>query len=222
MEKGRIVQPPELCTRYFTVRVYDDGCPELYDEFCFDVSVRACPLSAEQGFISDPEGSPSVRFRSFGNTGGEEIYLGKHDLGVVLNRVASEFTWTKPSTYHVVFSYNSGAGTLSTSVDGGTTLHYFAALGSGTCNIWEWNVMEVLVFNRDAGTTVNLNNVTIDDIPVGQDFTGATTDVWNTGRWLISYDFGSDFTIEADIDIAGTFSTSQELSKVQFIVGCEP
>jgi hypothetical protein len=43
MEKGTIELSPELCTRYFIVRVYDDGCPELYDEFCFYITVRDCP-----------------------------------------------------------------------------------------------------------------------------------------------------------------------------------
>jgi len=37
----------ELCQRYFTVRVYDDGCPQLYDEFCFDVTVEACTLTLD-------------------------------------------------------------------------------------------------------------------------------------------------------------------------------
>ncbi len=224
MEKRTIGgQPPELCTRYFTVRVYDDGCPELYDEFCFDVSVRTSPLVAEQGFISDPDGSPSVRFKSFGNTGSREIYLGKHDLGVASNRFEMDYVWTNPSTYHVVFSYDSSSNTVLTST-GILTMTTSLTLGSGTCNPWEWNVLEVLVFNRDTGTTVNLNNLTIDGFPVDQDFTGATTDVWNTGRWLIPYDFGSDFIVEADLEIDGPFpsSSGDENSKVQFIVGCEP
>ena len=35
----------ELCQRYFIVRVCDDGCPQLCDEFCFDVTVKACTLT---------------------------------------------------------------------------------------------------------------------------------------------------------------------------------
>ncbi|GAI83860.1 unnamed protein product, partial [marine sediment metagenome] len=30
------------CERFIIVRVYDDGCPQLYDEYCIDFEVWDC------------------------------------------------------------------------------------------------------------------------------------------------------------------------------------
>mgnify|MGYP000665198746 CR=1 FL=1 len=53
-----------------------------------------------------------VRFRSFGNTGGNEIYLGVGDLGVGSNRVEKGHFWSKPGSYPVTFTYDPSALTL--------------------------------------------------------------------------------------------------------------
>jgi len=54
------------------------------------------PLYAEQGAIAIETDQPSVRYRSFANTGGEEIYIGKHDLGDGANRAVLMITTMEP------------------------------------------------------------------------------------------------------------------------------
>lgn len=186
--------------------------------FAADCTLEDVTLSAELGGITNPTGNPSVRYRSFGNTGGDEIYLGVHDLGVAGNRTAAQFSWTKPGTYDVEMTLASGV--LSTSVSDGTstTLTYGSTIGGPAAPCTAWDALEVVVLNRDVGTTVNLNGLTVDGIPVDQDFVGGSS--FATGTWTVTYAFGSDFTVRGQIELAGTFSTSQELSKVQLVVGC--
>jgi hypothetical protein len=59
-----------------------------------------------------------VRYRSFANTGGDEIYLGTGDLGVAANRTAEQVTWVKPGTYDFTFTYDPGVPELRTTVLG--------------------------------------------------------------------------------------------------------
>ncbi len=186
--------------------------------FAADCTLEDVTLSAEPGGITNSTGNPAVRYRSFGNTGGDEIYLGVQDLGSAANRSAAQFTWTKPGTYDIEVTLASGV--LSTTVSDGvsTTLTYGSSIGGPAAPCTAWDALEVLVLNRDAGTTVNLNGLTVDGIPVDQDFVGGSS--FATGTWTVPYAFGSDFTIRGQIELSGTFSTSQELSKVQLVVGC--
>ena len=63
-----------------------------------------------------------VRYRSFGNTGGNEVYLGEEDLGVGGNRVEQGVTWVA-GTYDVTFAWNPATKKITTLVldpSGGT------------------------------------------------------------------------------------------------------
>jgi hypothetical protein len=153
-----------------------------------------------------------VRYRSFGNTGGEEIYLGVGDLGVAANRNAEHHTWG--ASQHVTFTYD-GAGNLAAYVDG-VEKETYAGVG-GSCA--DYMVMSVVA--RDAGTTVDFDNVMLDGYVLG-DY-NATASAWNS--WTISgFDFSGPFTMEGDLLLNGTFSSSggEELSKVELLVACGP
>ena len=194
---------------------HGDGIPG--EGFLLDCT----PLIVEEGPITYETDQPSVRYRSFANTGGQEIYIGKQDLGNPINRAdADNHTWGSGLNYFV-FSYDANTGVLSTTVTDGTTTTSSGtiALGDGTCGPDNWNALEILVLNRDTGTTVNLNDLAIDSVSLGMDFTGGTT--FADGTWHVTYPFGGNsFDISGSIELGGIFSTSQELSKVQLIVGC--
>ena len=147
------------------------------------------------------------RFRSFGNTGGDEIYVGGPDLGNGSQRIATGYTWSSPGTHEFTFSFNPASGYITVDLDG-TVLSKGGYTGEG------WNYMEIDVVNRGTGTTVNLNNLVMDGYSLG-DFEG---DGWST--WHISdYDFSDAFELTGEVELDGTFSQSQELCKLQVMVG---
>ncbi|GAB4482187.1 MAG: hypothetical protein Kow00124_30780 [Anaerolineae bacterium] len=180
----------------------------------------------------EPEGKLkgfAVRYRSFGNTGGDEMYLGRGDLGVAANRVARNFTSPWGTNNGVTFTYDQPGDRLLAAVDidsDGTddfSLEYpdlanqVAALGNG-CTVDEVDFMVLSVVGRDADTTVDFNNVMLNGMPLGN-FSG-------TGGWfnwtVMGFDFTQSFTVTGDLLLSGAFGTSQELSKLEIQVGCLP
>jgi hypothetical protein len=161
------------------------------------------------------DGFPSVRFRSFGNTGGDEVYLGVADLGSDSNRVAAGYTWPNPSNTMITFSYDPSVGSngqLSVSDGFGALTYDFAAA------VDPMNFFRISVADRDPGGQVDFTNVYLDGVFVGN-FIG--TDSW------VDYDFvnfGLDdgFTLTGVIGLSGTFGNSQERSKVQISMGYDP
>jgi hypothetical protein len=90
-------------------------------------------------------------------------------------------------------------------------------MGNG-CTVDEVDFMIISVVGRDAGTTVDFNNVMLDTNSLGN-FSG-------TGGWfnwtVTGFDFTQGFTVTGDLLLSGTFSTSQEKSKLEMQVGCHP
>lgn len=168
--------------------------------------------------VADMTSAAGARFRSFNNTGGEEVYAGLHDLGSAAGRVAQNLSWTKPGTHNVTVEYDADTDTLFTTV--GTNPTISKSLAGAACTTWD--TAQLAVVNRDAGTTVNLNNVNLGGFALGS-FSGGTggdsVDDWQ--NWTITgFDFTSDFTMTAELELDGTFGSSQELSKVEFLMGC--
>lgn len=169
----------------------------------------AMAVTVDPGFDASADLYAAARFRSFGNTGGEEVYLGVPDLGVAANRVAMHYTWVAD---HVIeFSYD-GASTLTAKVDG-TTLTYNTLTPNQPMNYLQFSVVA-----RDAGATVDLLDLELDGVALG-DY--SATGAWNT--WHTPYPTGLDlsggFTITGRIVLTGSFGSSQELSKVEMLVG---
>jgi hypothetical protein len=183
-----------------------------------------------------PPGEPDklkgfgIRYRSFGNTGADEIYLGRGDLGVAGNRAQRNFGYMPWGADNgITFTYDAVNDKLTTAVDIGNddsddfTLEYLnladqvAALDNG-CTVGEVDFMILSVVGRDASTTVDFHNVTLDSYALGN-YSG-------TGGWfnwtVTGFDFTGGFTVTGDLMLSGTFGTSQELSKLEMLVGCSP
>ena len=158
------------------------------------------------------------RFRSFNNTGGEEVFVGLHDLGVGSNRTAQNISWTKPGVHQVVVEYDADTQTLSTTVGSNPTIS--RSVTTAVCSAWD--TAQLSVFNRDNGTTVNFNNVVLGGFPLGSFNGGVGGDsVDDVKNWTITgFDFTQDFTMTGEVELAGTFGNSQELSRVEFLMGC--
>jgi hypothetical protein len=153
------------------------------------------------------------RFRSFGNTGAGEVYLGVGDLGVGANRVEKQVAWAKPGSYDVTFTYDPGTQTLVTS----------SSFGSLTYNLPGpldyMDSFEVIVADRDTGCTVNFTNVIVNGVSLG-DFVG--NDAFAAYKFSTSdlgVDLNGGFTFTGTIYIDGPFGTSQELSRVEILCG---
>jgi|GEM_PF-6080156 len=193
------------------------------------IPAYAAPLVMTGVFPHDYD-AIAIRCRSFGNTGGDEIYLGANGLGDPLNRVAQNFGGTPWGSVNLVtFTYDKVNDRLIGTVDIGDngsvdfTLIYpnisvrVAALGMSLSYL---NIMTINVVCRDAGTTVDYNDVNLtvgsNTYPLGN--FGAVPTQWNT--WTVAQvDFSQGFTLSGKVLLSGTFSTSQELSKVEVLVG---
>ncbi len=159
-----------------------------------------------------------VRYRSFNNTDSSELYIGPNPIASSYpNRVEQNLTWTKPGTHSITITYDQSADTLSAAMNG-NGLTYSAISEYAGCPVGNWNVMQIVVVNWDNGTSVNLDNVTLGGYDLGS-FNGGTGGVH---LWTVThFDFTRDFTMTGTISLAGTFSNSQELSKIEIYTGCK-
>ncbi len=189
----------------------------------------ASPPVWTSGLIPYDEALIGVRYRSFGNTAGEEIYLGIPDLGLSANRLGANITWAELNK--VAFSYDPVKDELTTEVDPGadgldiTTLTYqgvssqIAALGK-EFTLADLNIMQITIANGDEGTTVNLNDVFLSnaDFPDGVSFGSFGGN--GTFDWMLqNFDFVQGFKITGMIHLLGAFSSNQDLSKIEINVG---
>ncbi|MFW5714153.1 MAG: Ig-like domain-containing protein [Brevefilum sp.] len=151
----------------------------------------------------------AVRFKSFGNSGSKEIYLGGSDIGA--DRSESDVTWKSPSDNPIVFSYVPDDGKLTAKV---TTPSQTYTLDYDIGDIGAINYLQIDVVNREDETTVNLNNLTVGSESLGS-FVG---DGWRT--WHVTgLDLSEGFTILGEIELGGTQPASDELNKIQISVG---
>jgi hypothetical protein len=153
-----------------------------------------------------------VRLRSFNNGTGGEIYLGKSDLGVGANRIEIDFGYTgqwQPSN-HVKFEYTPvGVNNLKVTVDANN--QYILTYNLGDAQIL--NYLQIDVVGRQASTTVNFNNVTLNGNVLGN-FSGTGWQTWQVKE----LDFTSGFAVEGDLLLSGT-QPSGETNKLQLSVG---
>ncbi len=199
---------------------------------CQEVTIGGGTAVVSAGIPSFSESMAGVRYRSFKNTGGEEVYLGLPDLGLVGppsgDRVARNLSWTKPGTHLVTFTYEPALDRLVTTVDLGNdssvdeTLIY-ENFSTGLVNTGrtaiasQMNVMEILVADRDTDSSVQFNEVMLNGQSLGDFSTG------NVGIWGVTgFDFGQGFTLSGKVVIDGPFSNSQEKSRVDIKIGTAP
>jgi hypothetical protein len=165
-----------------------------------------------------------VRYRSLGNTGADEIYLGVGDLGVAANRTAEQVTWAKPGTYDFTFSYDPGVPELRTTVKGVDNAVDETVVRALPGPLAAMDSFEIGVCDRVAGSQVDLLNVTVDGQPVGGISVVGNDDPTNcqfpkfTAAGL-GIDLNDGFTFTGQLFLDGPFSSSQELTRAEIIVG---
>jgi hypothetical protein len=163
-----------------------------------------------------------VRYRSFANTGADEIYLGTGDLGVAGNRTAEQVTWVKPGTYDFTFTYDPGVPELRTTVVGvanpvnETVVHALAAPLAAMDSI------EIAVCDRVPGSQVDLLNVVVDGQPVGTFIGNDDPGVCQFPTFSaagLGVDLNDGFTFTGQLFLDGPFSLSQEFTRAEILVG---
>jgi hypothetical protein len=142
--------------------------------FAAVVVAALLPLSVAQGApivltgsaIEPTETVMSVRARSFGNTGSEELYAGLPDLGVRANRVAAQGTWRLGDNPFSI-SFNPATQQLSATAAGATVRTSTALLDTlplDTITLWlrdsDPNAGTVML------TSLRLNALTLPGVPV--------------------------------------------------------
>lgn len=170
-----------------------------------------------QGNQADAVHTMGVRFRSFQPTGGDEMYLGKPDLGQAGNRVSAQYNWGANNTIRtstVKFSYD-GANTITGIIDGAN------GIVTRTYNVANspLNVMKITVAARDAGSKVQLNNATLNGNLLGN-FQADQSSLPNFLDWTVyGFNFNQAWTFLAELRLEGSFGNSQELSRSEINVG---
>ena len=175
------------------------------------------------------------KFRSFANGTTPQMTVGIPASGSLRGRATGlRGGWTS-GTNVIEFAYNRTTDRLTSRMTNGLSQQWvwtydnvsstLASLGH-VRTVDDLNTLLVTVANRDAGTTVNLRNVTIDAVPLDADQSTPAVDDFlaspspQLNRWTVSgLDFSGGFLIHADVEIAGTFSTSADLSRVDFQLG---
>lgn len=179
------------------------------------------------GAIVHDEDLGAVRYRSFANTGGDEIYLGIPDLGNAGNRTALDFGAKKwGAENEITFRYDPVEDELHTIVKTNQTTtftltypHFSDQLAQKgkTFGPDRLNLMQISVVCRAADSqtsSVSFNDVSLDDHSLGS-FAASGWSDWT----VVGYDFSQGFVLRGRLVLSGPFSSSQELSKVEIKVG---
>jgi len=195
--------------------------------FVFTCSGPTPAQTVLQGEIPHDEDLGAVRYRSFGNTGGDEIYLGIPDLGLAENRTARDFgTKGWGSENEIFFRYDPVEDELHTVVKTSPTTTFTLTypnfstqlpLKGKTFGPDRLNLMQISVVCRDPDSqtsSVSLNEVYLDGHSLGS-FTASEWSDWT----VVGYDFSQGFVLTGRLVLSGPFSNSQELSKVEIKVG---
>jgi hypothetical protein len=164
-------------------------------------------------------GDAGVRYRSFSNTGGQEVYLGTGDLGVAGNRAGQNYTWVSPGAFDFTFTVDLANDLLTSSLPGATLTRAYAADPV-------INAFRIVV--RDDATAVNgmqagdiwLTNLVVNGTSLG-DVTSKGTPGFNAFT-VTGVDVGSLYTLSGTINLFGTMSTSQEANRIEITAGYVP
>jgi hypothetical protein len=167
------------------------------------------------GTLAGPAEVAAVRFRSFGNTGGAEVFLGIPDLGQGGNRVERDYTWSRPGTHWVAFAYDAETYLTAAAVYSFDSEAYVDLVFDRFTEPLELDSIYILLADRDVDSQVDFLGVEVDGTPLG-DFYGYD----KVQEFAFpSKELNDGFFLSGYIVLDGPFSFSQELSKVEIIVG---
>jgi hypothetical protein len=164
------------------------------------------------------------RFRSFGNTGGNENYVGVPDLGVAANRAEIGYNWVASNYSSIFFQYDKLNDKLISKVDLDHDGSYdkmkeytglsakITSLGRNASLLTSINYFQITLADRDLNTQVDFKNVILNGTSVS-DFIGNNALATYTVK---GFNFSNGFILTGDIYLSGIFSTtSQENSRVE-------
>jgi predicted ribosomally synthesized peptide with SipW-like signal peptide len=157
----------------------------------------------------------TARFRSFGNTGGDELYVGPENVGSGV-RAQANYSWTYiPNVHDFTVEYDSVNSEVKATIGNSVAIAYTDGL---TCDP---DALQFSLVARDTGSTVTVNDLTLGSFNLG-DYSVSDGDVSEWVTWNVSgFDFSSDFTMSGQIELTGPFSaTSQENNKFEVNFGC--
>ena len=170
-----------------------------------------------EGQLGDFVKGMGARWKSFGNTGSNELYVGVGDLGVGSNRVESGYTWGD-GWYHLQMWFDPGADTLYGAINDEVELSWGSVSTTAGCPVSEMDQLQLHVFDRDDGI-VEFHDFQINGNPAGGPYVGG--DSWGSATWNLSgYPFGDGFHMSGNLYIEGPFSGDED-SKVEFALGCD-
>lgn len=149
-----------------------------------------------------------VRFRSFGDTGGNEVYLGIPDLGNGANRNEIGFNWNSPGSFPFTFTYDRVNAEINVQVNGESENY------TGVDFTDDIDTLLVTVASRDANSSATLENLVVNGTPTT--LTSAPGQLVTDILPITDTDFG---TITGTVVLDGPFSNSQELSRIELRVG---
>ncbi len=151
-----------------------------------------------------------ARFKSFSNTNKKEVYVGIHDIARSSNRTESEFEWTSPGEYDLIFTYDPSTHRLTTKVnDNEVDISYLASAPRD-----EINIMQLDVVGQTNSADIVFKNVYINDVPVGS-FEGNGWKTWN----ITGFDVSEGFELRGILELSGNFGTSNENDKINILLG---
>jgi hypothetical protein len=165
-------------------------------------------LTANAQLVSDKKTHSQdligVRYRSFANTGGSELFLGVHNLGKRHTRSERDIHWVRGQN-RVTFTLDPTADQLVTTVTnsaGRYTLAYpnvsqrVAGLKGGKFTLAQLNVLTLSIDNGDKKAHVAVREFSLDHQPLG-DFTSHKKEAWTVSQVC----FGHGFTLTGIIDL---------------------
>jgi hypothetical protein len=196
----------------------------------FTATVEA-PYTVIEGRSGATDGF-GARFRSFGNRGDTELWLGVSDLESGADRVEADVVWLTDSTVGdgILLSYDpagapGGQLLAQVTVPGGddVSLTYDNVAGNApaACPASDVDVLVVEIVGRHKGTLIDLRNVVVNGIPIEPSSFSGTRGTFN---WTIAgFDVTSAFTVSGELFLSGEFPPNGDaLTKLQISAACLP
>ncbi len=186
-------------------------------------AIFAQSVTVTEGQASFEDELFGVRFRSFNNTGGQEVYVGIPDLGSGGNRSAINMNWA--GSNNITFEFDRTNDQLVVTVLNSNDTYTVAytdlanQVNSKTgFTLDDLEQMQINVTSRDSEATVDFLNVMINGTEFSDnDFNDNSG---GTQSWTLSgVDFTQTFSVTGLLILGGTFGNSQELSKMEITFG---
>ncbi len=174
-------------------------------------------FSFSPGFNPTATELAGVRFRNFSSGGGgEEVYLGKPDLGVGSNRTAINLVWQ--ASNHIKFVYTpSGPDNLKVFINNNSPT---PSLTYTTGSLGSLNYLHFFMICRSPGSMVSFNDVTVTDGSSNvSPLPNFVMNSPNSSDWQVNgLDFTSGLIVEGDLVLTGT-QPNNENSRLEIKFG---